>query len=244
MSLLSRDLAIAPKVRNITFDLFPGEVLGVVALEGQGQDELFECLAGFVPPSSGAIEVNGKSAGFRHPADAIAAGVKFVPGDRAEALLAQRSVRENIALPFSARIGSWGNLKLRRERDRVAHAIERLQIDTRAQGEVQRLSGGNQQKVTIGRWLATGVETLLLFDPTRGIDVRTKRQIYPLVRELAQQGASVLFYTSELEEVALACDRAVVIFNGRVVDVIDAADADDQTLLHAAYGLSAQEGAA
>ncbi len=239
-----RELAIAPKVSNITFDLFPGEVLGVVALEGQGQDELFECLAGFVPPSSGAIEVNGKSAGFRHPADAIAAGVKFVPGDRAEALLAQRSVRENIALPFSARIGSWGNLKLRRERDRVAHAIERLQIDTRAQGEVQRLSGGNQQKVTIGRWLATGVETLLLFDPTRGIDVRTKRQIYPLVRELAQQGASVLFYTSELEEVALACDRAVVIFNGRVVDVIDAADADDQTLLHAAYGLSAQEGAA
>lgn len=239
-----RDLAIAPKVSNITFDLFPGEVLGVVALEGQGQDELFECLAGFVPPSSGAIEVNGKSAGFRHPADAIAAGVKFVPGDRAEALLAQRSVRENIALPFSARFGSWGNLKLRRERDRVAHAIERLQIDTRAQGEVQRLSGGNQQKVTIGRWLATGVETLLLFDPTRGIDVRTKRQIYPLVRELAQQGASVLFYTSELEEVAMACDRAVVIFNGRVVDVIDAADADDQTLLHAAYGLSAQEGAA
>lgn len=239
-----RELAIAPKVSNITFDLFPGEVLGVVALEGQGQDELFECLAGFVPPSSGAIEVNGKSAGFRHPADAIAAGVKFVPGDRAEALLAQRSVRENIALPFSARIGNWGSLKLRRERDRVAHAIERLQIDTRAQGEVQRLSGGNQQKVTIGRWLATGVETLLLFDPTRGIDVRTKRQIYPLVRELAQQGASVLFYTSELEEVALACDRAVVIFNGRVVDVIDAADADDQTLLHAAYGLSAQEGAA
>ncbi|WP_434053689.1 MAG: sugar ABC transporter ATP-binding protein [Roseibium sp.] len=239
-----RELAIAPKVSNITFDLFPGEVLGVVALEGQGQDELFECLAGFVPPSSGAIEVNGKSAGFRHPADAIAAGVKFVPGDRAEALLAQRSVRENIALPFSARIGNWGNLKLRRERDRVAHAIERLQIDTRAQGEVQRLSGGNQQKVTIGRWLATGVETLLLFDPTRGIDVRTKRQIYPLVRELAQQGASVLFYTSELEEIALACDRAVVIFNGRVVDVIDAADADDQTLLHAAYGLSAQEGAA
>ena len=129
-------------------------------------------------------------------------------------------------------------------RARVAHAIARLQIDTRAQGEVQRLSGGNQQKVTIGRWLATGVDTLLLFDPTRGIDVRTKRQIYPLVRELAEQGASVLFYTSELEEIPLACDRAVVIFNGRVVDIIDAEVADEQTLLRAAYGLVAQEGAA
>ncbi|WP_197917371.1 sugar ABC transporter ATP-binding protein [Thiosulfatihalobacter marinus] len=239
-----KGVAIAPKVSDISFDLFPGEVLGVVALEGQGQDELFECMAGFMPPRAGSIEVNGVAADFRHPADAIAAGVKFVPGDRADALLAQRSVRENIALPFSARIRAWGGLKLRHERARVAHAIARLQIDTRAQGEVQRLSGGNQQKVTIGRWLATGVDTLLLFDPTRGIDVRTKRQIYPLVRELAEQGASVLFYTSELEEIPLACDRAVVIFNGRVVDIIDAEVADEQTLLRAAYGLVAQEGAA
>ena len=86
---------------------------------------------------------------------------------------------------------------------------------------MRRLSGGNQQKVTIARWIARGVETLLLFDPTRGIDIRTKRQIYALVRDLADQGAAVLFYTSELAEVRLACDRAVVIFNGRVVDVID-----------------------
>ncbi len=242
--LSAKKLAIAPKVSNISFQLYPGEVLGVVALEGQGQDELFECLAGFLPPTSGEIKVNGSPAEFRHPADAIAAGLTFVPGDRAEALLAQRSVRENIALPFSARLLNWGQLNLRRERERVDYAIDKLQIDTRAQGEVQRLSGGNQQKVTIGRWLATGVETLLLFDPTRGIDVRTKRQIYPLVRELAQNGASVLFYTSELEEVPLACDRALVIFNGRVVDVIEATDADEQTLLRAAYGLTENESAA
>jgi ribose transport system ATP-binding protein len=108
-------------------------------------------------------------------------------------------------------------------------------------GEVRRLSGGNQQKVTIGRWIATGVETLLLFDPTRGIDIRTKRQIYPLIRELAEQGSSVLFYTSELAEVQLACDRAVVIFAGRVVDVIDAAVADEPTLMRAAYGLTEKD---
>ncbi len=231
-------LASAPKVTDVSFDLFPGEVLGVVALEGQGQDELFNVLAGFSRPTGGSIEINGHEASFNHPADAIAKGVAFVPGNRAEALFPQRSLTENIALPFSARAGSWGQRQTRREQERVNHAVDKLQIDTRAQSEVQRLSGGNQQKVTIGRWLAVGVETLLLFDPTRGIDVRTKRQIYPLVRELAENGASILYYTSELEEVALACDRAVVIFNGRVVDVVDAAEADEQTLMRAAYGLT------
>src|SRR5690606_17644521 len=115
---------------------------------------------------------------------------------------------------------------------------ERLQIDTRAQGEVRRLSGGNQQKVTIARWIATGVRTLLLFDPTRGIDVRTKAQIYALVRELAGQGAAVLYYTSELGEVRLACDRAVVMFKGRLVEIVDRAEATEERLMRAAYGLT------
>jgi ribose transport system ATP-binding protein len=237
-------LAAGPKLSDATFTLHPGEVLGVVALEGQGQDELFEVLAGFRKPAGGKIEIDGVAARFRHPADAIAAGLTFVPGNRAEALFRERSVRENIAMPFAARARNWGALRLRHERERVAEAIERLQIDTRAQGEVQRLSGGNQQKVTIGRWLAHGVKTLLLFDPTRGIDVRTKRQIYPLVRELADQGAAILYYTSELDEVPLACDRAVVIFNGRVVDMIEATEADEERLMRAAYGLTATEGAA
>jgi ribose transport system ATP-binding protein len=239
-----KSLAAAPKVTDVSFDLYPGEVLGVVALEGQGQEELFEVLAGLQTATGGRIELDGMPVSFAHPAEAIAQGVTYVPGNRADALLAQRSVRENIALPFIARLRHWGPLRLRHEKERVAYAIDKLQIDTRAQGEVQRLSGGNQQKVTIGRWIATGVETLLLFDPTRGIDVRTKRQIYPLVRELADKGAAVLFYTSELEEVSLACDRAVVIFNGRVVDVIDAKDADEATLMRAAYGLSGTESAA
>ena len=242
--LAVRNLAVAPKVADVSFDLHPGEVLGVVALEGQGQDELFETLAGFDRPTGGRIEVDGRPVTLSHPADAIAAGLTYVPGNRAEALLSQRSVRENIALPFAARIRDWGPLKLRRERERVGHAIDKLQIDTRAQGEVQRLSGGNQQKVTIGRWLATGVKTLLLFDPTRGIDVRTKRQIYPLVRELAEGGASVLYYTSELAEIALACDRAVVIFNGRVVGEVTAAEATEETLMRLAYGLTGDKGAA
>ncbi|PWK60590.1 sugar ABC transporter ATP-binding protein [Roseicyclus mahoneyensis] len=242
--LAIRNLAAAPKLADVSFDLHAGEVLGVVALEGQGQDELFDVLAGFRKSTAGTLEIDGQPARFAHPSEAIAAGLTYVPGNRADALMAGRSVRENIALPFSARPRNWGPIKRKMERARTDDAIARLQIDTRAQGEVQRLSGGNQQKVTIGRWLATGVQTLLLFDPTRGIDVRTKRQIYPLVRELAEQGAAVLFYTSELAEVRLACDRAIVIFNGRVVDIIDAARADEPTLMRAAYGLTAAKGAA
>lgn len=233
-----RNLAAAPKLQDVTLDLHRGEVLGVVALEGQGQDELFEALAGMIKPTGGQIVLDGSPVSFTHPADAISAGLTFVPGDRADGLLMQRSVHENIALPQLARIAKWGAIRMKSEAASVKTAIDRLQIDTRAMGEVQRLSGGNQQKVTIGRWIASGVDTLLLFDPTRGIDVRTKRQIYLLVRELAEQGASVLYYTSELAEVPAACDRAVVIFNGKVVDVIEAADADEPTLMRAAYGLT------
>lgn len=236
-----RDLAAGSKLADVSFELKRGEVLGVVALEGQGQDELFDVLAGFRRAQTGTIEIDGKPASFGHPADAIAAGLTLVPGDRKDALLMQRSVRENIALPLLARPAKWGAIPMRQEAAQVANAVERLQIDMRAQGEVRRLSGGNQQKVTIGRWVAAGVETLLLFDPTRGIDVRTKHQIYPLLRELAAQGASILFYTSELGEIALACDRTLVIFGGRVVDVIDAGDASEQNLMRAAYGLTEKQ---
>ncbi|SIN86955.1 sugar ABC transporter ATP-binding protein [Vannielia litorea] len=236
--LAVRGLGATGKLTDVSFALHPGEVLGVVALEGQGQDELFEVLAGARKPDRGVIEVEGSPRRFAHPADAIAAGLSFVPGNRADALAMQQSVRDNLALPFSAHPRAWGPIHMRREGEIVARTIERLQIDTRAQGEVGRLSGGNQQKVTIGRWLAHGCDTLLLFDPTRGIDVRTKRQIYPLVRELAASGAAVLFYSSELEEIQLACDRCIVIFNGRVVDTMPASKADEPRLMRAAYGLT------
>ena len=149
----------------------------------------------------------------------------------------QRSVRENIALPFSAALRNWGPINMRKERDTVLSAIKRLQIDTRAQGEVQRLSGGNQQKVTIARWIAANARTILCFDATRGIDVGTKQEIYKLLRELAGQGKSVLFYTSEMEEVQRVCDRVIVIFGGRLVDIFPVEEADEPALMRAAYGL-------
>ncbi|RUU98812.1 sugar ABC transporter ATP-binding protein [Mesorhizobium sp. M6A.T.Cr.TU.017.01.1.1] len=231
------NLRVGTKLNDVSFDLANGEVAGVVALEGQGQDELFAALAGSIRPSGGTIEVDGKPVKFAHPADAIRAGIAYVPGDRTEALTMQRSVRENIALPFSAALRNWGPINMRQEGSRVVNAIERLQIDTRAQREVQRLSGGNQQKVTIARWIAAEAQTILCFDPTRGIDVGTKQEIYKLLRELADQGKSVLFYTSELEEVQRVCDRVIVIFGGRIVDVFPVELADEPALMRAAYGL-------
>ena len=232
-----RALAAGAKLQDVSFELYPGEVLGVVALEGQGQDELFDILAGSQRPGSGELLVDGSPASFRHPADAIRAGLVYVAADRAEALLMQRSVRENIALPFTTRVRRWGLIDLRAERETVDAAVSRLQIDARAGNEVRRLSGGNQQKVTIARWVAGGVRTMLCFNPTRGIDIRTKQQIYLLLRDLAEAGAAVLLYTSELKEVQLVCDRAIVIFGGRVVEEISGTDADEATLLRAAYHL-------
>jgi ribose transport system ATP-binding protein len=235
--LSAQSLASGTKLNEVSFDLFPGEVLGVVALEGQGQDELFDVLAGMTRPSGGTLSIDGAPAGFRHPADAIRAGVVYVAADRAEALLMQRSVRENIALPFRARIPTWGPINLGDEKRTVDGAVETLQIDARAGNEVRRLSGGNQQKVTIARWVASGVKTMICFDPTRGIDIRTKRQIYGLIRDLAEAGAAILLYTSELKEVQLVCDRAIVIFGGRVVRELPRAEADEPALLRAAYNL-------
>jgi ribose transport system ATP-binding protein len=235
--LAVRELQVGTKLAAVSFDLFPGEVAGIVALEGQGQDELFDVLSGSRPQAGGNVALDGVAVRHRSPAEAIARGIAYVPGDRSAALLMQRSVRENIALPFSAPFARWGLIGMKREAKVVDAAIARLQIDTRAMGEVQRLSGGNQQKVTIARWIAAGSRTLLCFDPTRGIDVRTKAEIYRLLRDLAAQGYSILYYTSELAEVPRVCDRAVVIFGGRVVDVLTAAEASEAALTRAAHGL-------
>jgi ribose transport system ATP-binding protein len=235
-----RSLRAGSMLKDVSFSVRPGEVLGVAALEGQGQRELFDCLAGVRRPDDGQILVEDRAAAFRHPADAIRAGLVLVPADRMQALLRQRSVRENIALPLVSRIGRWGPINARAERRRVNQAIERLHVDTRAQSQVRRLSGGNQQKVSIARWLAAGFETLLCFDPTRGIDIGTKRQIYVLVRELAAAGKAILLFTSELAEIPLACDRVIVLFGGRVVQILPANVADESTLLRAAHGLAAE----
>ena len=225
-------------LKDLSFTIKKGEVLGVAALEGQGQDLLFEILAGESNPESGDILINGKKVIFSHPSDAIKLGISYVPGDRKSALMPQRSIRENLALTRFRGISKWGFINSKEEEVRVDDAVSSLQIDTRAKSQVKRLSGGNQQKVTIGRWVTTGFDLLLCFDPTRGIDVGTKQQIYELVRDFANQGKSVLLFTSELREIQLACDRAIVIYEGKVQADLPIDKCDEENLLNAAHGIA------
>jgi len=234
--LTVRGIKDGDKLVNIDFEIYPGEILGVVALEGQGQDSLFDILAGEVSAKSGEIHFSNKKVDFSHPADAIKLGISYVPGDRKTALLPQRSIRENLALTKFRKLRSWNWINQKNEDSLVDKAVSNLEIDTRASSQVKRLSGGNQQKVTIGRWITTGFDLLLCFDPTRGIDVGTKNQIYKLLSGLSAEGKSVLLFSSELREVQLVCDRAIVLYNGKVQGVFDAAKADEELLLNAAYG--------
>ena len=223
-------------VRDVSFELRRGEILGLVALEGQGQERLFSLLSGDRQPSEGDILVDGSQRRWRAPSDAVADGVVLIPGDRLLTLLPNLPVRQNLVVPLFSRIRQWLRIPAD-ERQRVMNAIDRLSIDTRAASQVRRLSGGNQQKVAIGRWLVAGFRTLLCFDPTRGIDVQTKLEIYTLLRELAAGGAAILLYTSELAEIQLVCDRVLIMHDGRIVDEQNAAHSTEASLLTAAHGL-------
>jgi ribose transport system ATP-binding protein len=239
-----RDLRCGPVLKTVSFSLRGGEILGVAALEGQGQQELFDCIAGVRRHDGGEIVAYGRKLKLNHPGDAIAAGLVLVPANRLQALLPQRSIRENVALPLVRNPSNWGLIRGHNERQRVAPAVKRLQIDARAGSELRQLSGGNQQKVVIARWIATGFQTLLCFDPTRGIDVGTKHQIYRLLREMADAGSSVLLFTSELPEIGLVCDRTIVLFGGEIVAEMPASEADEGTLLRAAHGMGVAHGLA
>jgi ribose transport system ATP-binding protein len=239
-----RNLVVGDEPGGVSFALRAGEILGVAALEGQGQDALFDYLAGDRKPPSGEMIVGGKPFNPRHPYEAIRSGVVLVPADRMLALLPQRPIRENIATPLYNRFLRWGPIKRADETRRVENAVERLSIDTRAQRQARRLSGGNQQKLTMARWLAAGFTTMLCFDPTRGIDVGTKRQIYALLRELAEAGAAVLLFTSELPEIQLVCDRTIVVYRGAVTAEMPGSEADEPALLKAAHGLTKETAAA
>ncbi len=235
--LEARELTSRQYLKGVSLELRAGEILGVVALEGQGQDRLFDVLSGDRPLDGGEIVVNGEPVRARSPYDLIRRGVVLVPSDRLHALLPQRSVRENLASALYNRIGRWFSLVSDEDR-LVARAVARLEIDMRAQRQARRLSGGNQQKVVVGRWLTAGFRTLLCFDPTRGIDIRTKEQIYDLLRELADDGAAILYYTSEFAEVARVAERVLVMYDGQIVQELDAAAASDEAaLLSAAHGL-------
>ena len=230
-------LAYRTEVNGVSLRIKRGEILGLVGQEGQGQDELVRCLSGFLKQEAGTVSIDNIQVKPGNPYDSIDRGIVLVPGDRKGALFPQRSIHENVAIAMNRTVRTWGLLPLRSERAKLRSVIEKLRIDTRAQAEVQRLSGGNQQKVVIARWLASGFKVLLCFDPTQGVDIETKHYFYSLLRELAGEGVSILYYTSELQEIPAVCDRVLVMYEGKIVSELPGREASESALLRASHGL-------
>jgi len=225
-------------IQDITFTLHKGEILGVGGLAGQGHRELFLTLFGVLKPTSGQIAVNGRPRKLRSPHDAIRAGmgIALVPEDRKrEGLLLPMPIADNLTLPILRHVPWVGVIKPDREKRLVRQMFERLQIRARGGGQiVGTLSGGNQQKVLIGRWLLADSHILLLYDITRGVDVGTKRDIYELVLDLAAQGRSILLYSSDTEEMAHLCHRVLVLREGTVSAELQGPGIDPERVVAAA----------
>lgn len=236
-----RSLSVGSSLQEVSLFVRRGEVLGLAALEGQGQDQLFECLSGLRAPEGGTVSIAGRLVRFSHPADAIDAGVALIPAERDQALLRGSSVDENVWLPKLRSPRNWGFISRQERQAAVTKVAADLSIDMRAGREVKLLSGGNQQKVVIARWLCAGFEVLLCFDPTRGIDVGAKEQMFDLVRDVASKGAAVLYFTSDLTEIQQVSDRTLVLFGGRIVDELSHEESTEARLLEAAHGLAHAE---
>jgi ribose transport system ATP-binding protein len=215
--LVVRDLLINRQDAGVSFEVKAGEVLGLAALEGQGQDRLFEILSGNVRAAGGEILVDGQPVTARHPYDAIRRGVVLVPSNRLMALLPQRPIRENIAVPLFNRVRRWGPINAGRERRQVSEAVDRLSIDTRAAAQARRLSGGNQQKLVLGREFASKPKLLIAAHPTRGLDIGATQFVWQELVEARDEGVAVLLISSNLEEILALADRVGVIYDGRIV---------------------------
>jgi ribose transport system ATP-binding protein len=207
------------RLPDISLEARSGEVLGIGGLAGQGQRELFLTLFGVRARTAGTVEVDGRATHVRSPQDAIRAGIALIPEDRkTEGLLLPLSVRQNLALAILGRLSRFGFVRRAAEDKLVAAMVRSLAIKTPTPGQrVGALSGGNQQKVLIGRWLLTDARVLLLYDITRGVDVGTKRDIYQLIRRLSEEGRTILLYSTDTEEIAHLCHRVLIMREGRIV---------------------------
>ncbi|HEX5789494.1 MAG TPA: sugar ABC transporter ATP-binding protein [Woeseiaceae bacterium] len=233
-------------VRDVDLAVGPGEVLGVFGLMGAGRTELLETLFGLHPRAmSGEVFVDGAPARFRSPADAIARGIVLAPEDRKrEGLVPGMTVGENLSLACLADHTRFGLVDEAAEARQVDDAIARLSIKTPSAREaVRNLSGGNQQKVILGKWLATRPRVLLLDEPTRGIDVNAKEEIYALIEALRSEGLAVVVVSSELPEILALADRIAVLSEGRKTGEFSRGEADVETLMRAALPGSLATGA-
>lgn len=231
----ARDLS-GHNLHQVSFALHQGEVLGIGGLAGHGHRELFRTLFGDANASGGTLTVQGVDKKFRSPRAAIAAGIALVPEDRkTEGLLLRMSVRDNASLAILKRLTRFGILKPQEERREAQKVVDSLRVRTAGINlAVGALSGGNQQKVLLGRWLATECQILLLYDVTRGVDVATKHEIYELVSALARDGHAILFYSSDAEELAHLCHRVLVMREGVVAAELHAPGITAEDIVSAA----------
>jgi ribose transport system ATP-binding protein len=223
----------------IGFDLHRGEIVGLAGLVGSGRTELLRALFGIEPPIEGNVIVNGTPLQARHPREAIAAGLALVPEDRkALGVFLPESVRWNVSLPTVERDAKAGIfLNRSRERAHAEQSRDKLRVKSASlETLVGTLSGGNQQKVALGKWLAMRPKVLLLDEPTRGIDVGAKREIYHLMDELAAEGMAILFVSSEMEEVLAMSDRVLVMHEGGIAGELKREDLSEEAVMRLATG--------
>ena len=223
---------------ELSFTLRAGEIVGLAGLVGAGRTELLRTLFGIDRARGGEIEVVGRLLSRHGAADAIAAGLALVPEDRKQqGLVLEMPVRENLSLAGVNRSARMGFLALAAERDLATTMIGSLGIKTPSDRQaVQFLSGGNQQKVVLGKWLAVRPKVLLLDEPTRGIDVGAKQEIYRLMEQLADSGVAILFASSEMEEVLGMSDRTLVMHEGRLTGELTRAQLSEEAVMHLATG--------
>ena len=246
-ALKIENLGWEPRLEGISLEVGAGEIVGLGGLDGQGQKSLLLSLFGVLRGVTGRVTVNGRAVRPRSPAQAKtrAIGIALVPEDRkTEGLMLPMSIADNLAIASLPTLSSGPFVDRGKEQRAVDAALARLQIRIGAKSDaVSTLSGGNQQKVVIAKWLMTEPRIILLNDPTRGIDVGTKQELYRLMRELADQGAAILFYSTDYDELIGCCDRVAIMYDGRIVRELADAELNETNIIASALNIEAGAGA-
>lgn len=243
LEIEAKGLSHAGTIKPFDLEIHKGEVVGLTGLLGSGRSELARAIYGADRAQTGTLKVNGKEEKIKSPIDAMNLGMGLLPDDRkAEGIIGDLSVRENIILAMQAKLGIFKKIPMAKQIEIADQYIEMLQIKTASRETlIKRLSGGNQQKVILARWLATNPDFLILDEPTRGIDIGTKTEIQKLVIKLAQEGKSLIFISSEIEEMLRTCNRMAVLRDGAKVGEISGEEMTQEGVMHAIAGGAAHE---
>jgi len=237
-----RHLTWTERLSDVSLKLSAGEVIGLGGLDGQGQRELLLALFGVLRGTTGEVLVEGRPADITGPDVAKRSGMALIPEDRkTEGLMLPMSVRDNLSFAALDTLSYWGVVDRAAESDAVDRIVRRLAVRTDGTGmPAGSLSGGNQQKLVIGKWLMTKPRILLLNDPTRGIDVGTKQEIYELLRELAGTGAAILFYSTDYDELVGCCDRVLVMYDGEIRRELVGDEITERALVSSALNIGSE----